>query len=121
MVELGYKLSSEEHAPNNLVANARRAEEVGFSFGMISDHFHPWVDKQGQAPFVWSVIGGIAQATQRLSVVTGVTCPTVRTHPAPIMPTMGRGWGRFCPRLAVARGLLCSAAERFSRLRILHK
>ena len=82
MVELGYKLSSEEHAPNDLIANARRAEEAGFSFGMISDHYHPWVDKQGQSPFVWSVIGGISQATRRLAIVTGVTCPTVRIHPA---------------------------------------
>jgi G6PDH family F420-dependent oxidoreductase len=82
MVELGYKLSCEEHAPGDLIARARRAEEIGFSFGMISDHYHPWVDKQGQAPFVWSVIGGISQVTRRLSVVTGVTCPTVRIHPA---------------------------------------
>ena len=82
MVQLGYKLSSEEHPPSDLIANARRAEEVGFGFGMISDHYHPWVDAQGQSPFVWSVIGGISQATQRLSIVTGVTCPTVRIHPA---------------------------------------
>jgi G6PDH family F420-dependent oxidoreductase len=82
MVELGYKLSSEEHAPGDLIAQAKRAEEVGFSFGMISDHYHPWIDKQGLAPFVWSVIGGISQVTRRLSLVTGVTCPTVRIHPA---------------------------------------
>jgi G6PDH family F420-dependent oxidoreductase len=82
MVELGYKLSSEEHAPSDLISQAHRAEEAGFTFGMISDHYHPWIDKQGQAPFVWSVIGGISQATRRLSVVTGVTCPTIRIHPA---------------------------------------
>jgi len=82
MIELGYKLSSEEHAPSDLIAQAHRAEEAGFTFGMISDHYHPWIDKQGQASFVWSVIGGISQATRRLSVVTGVTCPTVRIHPA---------------------------------------
>lgn len=82
MVELGYKLSSEEHAPNDLVRYAKRAEEVGFTFGMISDHYHPWVDRQGHSPFVWAVIGAIAQATQRLRIVTGVTCPTVRIHPA---------------------------------------
>src|SRR5215217_1122170 len=82
MVQLGYSLSSEEHRPNDLVANARRAEEVGFSFALISDHFHPWIDKQGQSPFVWSVIGGIAQATSRLELGTGVTCPTIRIHPA---------------------------------------
>ncbi len=82
MVQLGYKLSSEEHPPHDLVAQAIRAEEVGFRFGMISDHFHPWVDAQGHAPFVWSIIGAISQATERLAVVTGVTCPTVRIHPA---------------------------------------
>jgi len=81
MTELGYALSSEEHLPNDLVRNARAAEEAGFTFALISDHFHPWVDSQGQSPFVWSVIGGIAQATERLRLGTGVTCPTIRTHP----------------------------------------
>lgn len=82
MVELGYALSSEEHRPNDLVKNARRAEEAGFTFSLISDHFHPWVDAQGHSPFVWSVIGAIAHATQRLRLGTGVTAPIMRTHPA---------------------------------------
>ncbi len=82
MIELGYALSSEEHAPNDLVRFARRAEEVGFTFAMISDHYHPWIDKQGHSPFVWSVIGGISQVTGRIRVGTGVTCPTMRYHPA---------------------------------------
>lgn len=82
MAELGYALSSEEHAPNDLVRYARRAEEVGFTFALISDHYHPWIDRQGHSPFVWSVIGGIAQATEKLRLGTGVTCPTVRIHPA---------------------------------------
>ncbi|MFN2483889.1 MAG: TIGR03557 family F420-dependent LLM class oxidoreductase [Candidatus Limnocylindria bacterium] len=82
MVEFGYALSSEEHLPNDLVRNARLAEETGFTFALISDHFHPWIDRQGQSPFVWSVIGGIAQATERLQLGTGVTCPTMRIHPA---------------------------------------
>ena len=82
MVAIGYALSSEEHAPNDLVRYARRAEEVGFSFALISDHYHPWIDRQGHSPFVWSVIGGIAQATQRLRLGTGVTCPIIRMHPA---------------------------------------
>jgi coenzyme F420-dependent glucose-6-phosphate dehydrogenase len=84
MPELGYALSSEEHAPNDLVRNAKRAEEVGFTHTLISDHYHPWVDKQGQSPFVWAVIGGIAHATERIRLGTGVTCPTIRTHPAVI-------------------------------------
>jgi G6PDH family F420-dependent oxidoreductase len=82
MAQFGYSLSSEEHLPNDLVRYAQRAEEVGFTFAGISDHFHPWVDKQGQSPFVWSVLGAIAQATTTLELGTGVTCPTVRIHPA---------------------------------------
>ena len=82
MVELGYALSCEEHAPNDLVRHAQCAEEVGFKFAMISDHFHPWLDKQGHSPFVWSVIGGIAHTTQRIKLGTGVTCPIMRYHPA---------------------------------------
>ena len=80
-MEFGYALSSEEHGPQELVRNAVRAEEVGFPFASISDHFHPWISGQGHSPFVWGVIGAIAQATERLRLGTGVTCPTVRTHP----------------------------------------
>src|SRR5260370_9566623 len=80
-VRLGYKLSSEEQGPRELVRYARLAEESGFSFGLISDHFHPWIDRQGQSPFVWSVIGAIAAATDRLQLGTPVTRPTIRIHP----------------------------------------
>ncbi len=82
MTTLGYALSSEEHRPNELVRNASRAENAGFEFALISDHFHPWLDEQGHSPFVWSVIGAIAHATERLRLGTGVTCPTTRIHPA---------------------------------------
>jgi coenzyme F420-dependent glucose-6-phosphate dehydrogenase len=81
-MKFGYALSSEEHAPNELVRNARLAEEAGMAFALISDHYHPWVDAQGHSPFVWSVIGGIAQTTDELRLGTGVTCPTIRIHPA---------------------------------------
>jgi G6PDH family F420-dependent oxidoreductase len=80
--ELGYSLSSEEHGPSDLVRFAKAAEDGGFTFALISDHFHPWVDAQGNSPFVWSVIGGIAQATDRIRLGTGVTCPMIRIHPA---------------------------------------
>ncbi|MGH3063948.1 MAG: TIGR03557 family F420-dependent LLM class oxidoreductase, partial [Gaiellaceae bacterium] len=82
MTDFGLALSSEEHPPNDLVQLASRAEETGLEFAMISDHFHPWTDSQGQSPFVWSVIGGISQATERIRLGTGVTCPTIRIHPA---------------------------------------
>lgn len=82
MAEIGYTLSSEEHGPRELVRYARAAEEAGFTFASISDHYHPWIDRQGHSPFVWSVLGGVAQATDRLQVLTGVTCPIIRIHPA---------------------------------------
>jgi coenzyme F420-dependent glucose-6-phosphate dehydrogenase len=79
-MELGYHLSSEEHPAPDLVGYARRAEEVGFSYAVISDHLHPWTHRQGQSPFVWSVLGAIAQSTQRLRLGT-VTAPIRRTPP----------------------------------------
>jgi G6PDH family F420-dependent oxidoreductase len=82
MVEIGYSLSSEEHGPRELIETARQAEEAGFEFAILSDHFHPWIDAQGHSPFAWTVLGGIATGTLRLRVGTGVTCPTMRYHPA---------------------------------------
>ena len=83
-MELGYALSSEEHSPSDLVHNARAAEEVGFGFGLISDHIHPWIDAQGHSAFVWSTIAAIAQTTETFRIGTGVTCPSIRIHPAVI-------------------------------------
>jgi G6PDH family F420-dependent oxidoreductase len=80
-MRMGYTLSSEEHRPTRLVEQAIRAEAAGFDFLMISDHFHPWIDEQGQSPFVWAVIGGVANATTRIELGTGVTCPIMRMHP----------------------------------------
>lgn len=82
MTKYGYTLSSEEHDPERLVELAQMAEEHGFDFVSISDHFHPWVSQQGHAPFVWTVLGGISQVTETIEVGVGVTCPTVRIHPA---------------------------------------
>ena len=80
-MKIGYFLSCEEHSPRELVRQAKLAEEAGFSGLWISDHFHPWNDQQGESPFVWSVIGALAEAVS-LPVTTGVTCPTLRMHPA---------------------------------------
>jgi G6PDH family F420-dependent oxidoreductase len=80
-MQIGYALSSEDHAPKELVRNAQAAEQAGFTSAWISDHFHPWLSEQGHSPFVWAVIGGIAETTG-LRLGTGVTCPTIRTHPA---------------------------------------
>jgi G6PDH family F420-dependent oxidoreductase len=80
-MKLGLFLSSEEWGPADLVRQAKRGEEAGFHALWISDHYHPWIDEQGHSPFVWSTIGALSQATD-LRVTTGVTCPTVRIHPA---------------------------------------
>ncbi|MCK9519270.1 MAG: TIGR03557 family F420-dependent LLM class oxidoreductase [Dehalococcoidia bacterium] len=82
MVEIGYTLSSEEFPPNDLVRFAAIAEDHGFTFATISDHYHPWVTSQGQSPFAWATLGGVARATDRLRVGTAVTCPIMRIHPA---------------------------------------
>lgn len=79
-LEVGYWLSSEEHSPRELVANAKRAEDAGFSYVLISDHFHPWVEAQGHSPFVWAVIGAIAEGTERIRLGTAVRCPLIRLH-----------------------------------------
>jgi G6PDH family F420-dependent oxidoreductase len=81
MASIGYFLSCEQFGPADLVEQARRAEQAGFERLWISDHFHPWNDAQGQSPFVWGVIGALSQVTS-LPITTGVTCPTVRIHPA---------------------------------------
>lgn len=100
MTRYGYKLMSEEHGPLALIANACAAEDSGFDFVGISDHFHPWLNTQGHAPFAWAVLGAIAVATERIGIMTAVTCPFLRYHPAVIAQaaasqaamTPGRFW-----------------------------
>ncbi len=81
-MKIGYFLSSEETGPKELVVNAAKAQRAGFNDTWISDHYHPWLDVQGHSPFVWGVLGAIAQAAPGLNVTTAVTCPTMRIHPA---------------------------------------
>jgi G6PDH family F420-dependent oxidoreductase len=80
-MRIGCFLSCEEFGPRDLLEQARRAEAAGFHALWISDHYHPWNDQQGHSAFVWSVIGALSEATS-LPVTTGVTCPTLRIHPA---------------------------------------
>ena len=81
-MKFGYKLSAEGFGPKELIQQAIRAEQAGFDFVEISDHYHPWLDAQGHSPFAWTVLGAIAARTERIGLATGVTCPTVRYHPA---------------------------------------
>jgi G6PDH family F420-dependent oxidoreductase len=80
--EIGYAMISEEHSPQQLLRNAQHAEEAGFKFAMLSDHFHPWISRQGNSPFAWSILGALSQTTKQMRFATGVTCPIMRYHPA---------------------------------------
>ncbi|PWI42834.1 LLM class F420-dependent oxidoreductase [Streptomyces sp. ICBB 8177] len=82
MVRIGYTMMTEQAGPRELVEHVVRAEETGFDFSVISDHYSPWLDSQGHAPYAWSVLGAAAQATSRIPLMTYVTCPTMRYHPA---------------------------------------
>ena len=83
-MRVGYKLIAEAYSPQELVRQAVRAEEVGFDFVEISDHFHPWFDSQGHSGFAWSILAAAAARTERIELATGVTCPFIRYHPAGI-------------------------------------
>jgi len=82
VTNFGYTLMTEQSGPRELVRYAVGAEEVGFDFEVMSDHFSPWLTEQGHAPYAWSVLGAVAHATARVGLMTYVTCPTLRYHPA---------------------------------------
>ncbi|WP_066040292.1 LLM class F420-dependent oxidoreductase [Herbiconiux solani] len=84
MTRFGYTLMTEQSGPKDLVRYAVAAEDAGFDFEVSSDHYSPWLTEQGHAPYAWTVLGAVAQATSRVELATYVTCPTVRYHPAVI-------------------------------------
>lgn len=82
MVQIGYTMMTEQAGPRELVDHVVRAEQVGFDFSVTSDHYFPWLAAQGHSPYAWCVLGAAAQATSRIPLMTYVTCPTRRYHPA---------------------------------------
>ena len=125
----GYKLSAEGFGPHELVRQAKLAESSGFDFVEISDHYHPWLDSQGHSPFAWTVLGAIAASTESIGLATGVTCPTIRYHPAIIAQaaatlaiisdgrfTLGVGSGERLNEHVVGRGYP-AVADRQAMLR----
>jgi G6PDH family F420-dependent oxidoreductase len=125
----GYKLSAEGFGPKELVRQAKLAEASGFDFVEISDHYHPWLESQGHSPFTWTVLGAIAASTESIGLATGVTCPTVRYHPAIIAQaaatlslvsdgrfTLGVGSGERLNEHVVGRGFP-AVADRQAMLR----
>ncbi len=82
MTNFGYTLMTEQSDPRSLVRDARRAEAAGFDFEVMSDHYSPWLEAQGHAAYAWAVLGAVTQVTERVELMTYVTCPTIRYHPA---------------------------------------
>lgn len=80
-IQFGYKLMTETTGPRELVRDAKLAENAGFDFVSISDHYLPWLESHGHSPFAWSVLGAIAEGTERVGIATGLTCPIIRYHP----------------------------------------
>lgn len=129
-MRIGYKLASEAFGPKELIRQAVRAEAAGFDFVEMSDHFHPWLDVQGHSSFTWTVLGAVAARTERIHLVTGVTCPTVRYHPAIIAQAaatlalvsqgrfhLGVGSGERLNEHVVGRGFPDSVQVRHQMLR----
>jgi G6PDH family F420-dependent oxidoreductase len=81
-MRIGYKLATEGFGPKELIRQAVLAEQAGFDFVEMSDHYHPWVEAQGHSAFTWSLLAAIAAKTERIGLATGVTCPSMRYHPA---------------------------------------
>jgi G6PDH family F420-dependent oxidoreductase len=80
--EFGYTMMCEQSRADRLVSDVRLAEQAGFDFSVISDHYQPWLAAQGHSPYAWTVLGAVAQATERIPLMTYVTCPILRYHPA---------------------------------------
>jgi G6PDH family F420-dependent oxidoreductase len=81
-MKLGYTMMCEQRSPKDLVADVVLAEQAGFDFAVISDHYSPWLSEQGHSPYAWSVVGAAAAKTEHIGLMTYVTCPTFRYHPA---------------------------------------
>ena len=110
MVAFGYTLMTEQRAPRELVADAVAAENAGFDFEVCSDHYSPWLAGQGHAPNAWAVLGAVASATQRVPLMTYVTCPIMRYHPAVVAQQAATvallaGDGRFTLGLGAGENL----------------
>ena len=110
MVAFGYTLMTEQRGPRELVADAVAAENAGFDFEVCSDHYSPWLASQGHAPNAWAVLGAVASATHRVPLMTYVTCPIMRYHPAVVAQQAATvavlaGDGRFTLGLGAVENL----------------
>ncbi|WP_131739826.1 TIGR03557 family F420-dependent LLM class oxidoreductase [Actinomadura roseirufa] len=108
-MEFGYTLLCEQTPPKQLVEDLVEAEAAGFGYSVISDHYFPWLEDMGHSAYAWSVLGALAQATERIPLMTFVTCPIMRYHPAVVAQkaaTMGvLSDGRFTLGLGAGENL----------------
>src|SRR3954452_24072338 len=106
MTDFGYTMMTEQSPPDQLVRDLQKAEAAGFDFSVISDHYQPWLEEQGHSGYAWAILGAAAQATERIPLMTYVTCPTIRYHPAVVAQKAAtiqiRSGGRF--RLGLGAG-----------------
>ncbi len=82
MADIYWFCSDEQFQPEDLVKHAVLAEQAGFDGVMISEHFHPWVDDRGASGFAFTTLGAMAVKTKRIQLMTMVTTPLFRFHPA---------------------------------------
>ena len=75
MTKFGYTMMCEQSRPDQLVQDIQKAEDAGFDFSVISDHYQPWLSSQGHSGYAWAILGAAAQATERIPLMTYVTCP----------------------------------------------
>jgi G6PDH family F420-dependent oxidoreductase len=117
MTSYGYTLMTEQSGPRELIGHASAAEQAGFDFEVMSDHYFPWLDEMGHSAYAWSVLGAVSQVTDRVELMTYVTCPTIRYHPAVVAQkaatvdllsdgrfTLGLGAGENLNEHVVGRG-----------------
>ena len=103
MLKLGYKASAEQFGPTELLDFSCLAEEVGFDSIFVSDHFQPWQDNQGNASLAWLTLSALGQHSQRLTMGTGVTCPSYRYHPSVVAEAFAT-LGNAVPRTHLSGG-----------------
>ena len=130
MLTLGWKASAEQFGPRELLRYGVLAEELGFESAIISDHFHPWRDTGGHAPFSFAWLGALAASTSRIRLGTSVVTPTFRYHPAIVAQAsatvallapkrffLGIGTGESMNETPVTAGEWPEPGERLRRLR----
>ncbi len=125
MAEFGYTLMGEQAGPRQLVRDAARAEAAGFDFTVASDHYYPWLEEQGHSPYAWAVLGAVAQVTERMRLMSFVTCPTRRYHPAVVAQkaaTVGLlSEGRFTLGLGAGENLNEHVVGGWPHVRVRHR